>query len=66
MSAFYHFHWTRDEHADCLVLMTTLADFVQHDFMEIVDQDLISGNPYPEALIVIVPADAARRGGAPS
>jgi hypothetical protein len=60
MSAFYHFHWTREEHADCLVLMTTLADFVQHDFMEIVDQDLISGNPYPEALIVIVPADAAQ------
>ncbi|WP_064682833.1 hypothetical protein [Rhizobium bangladeshense] len=59
MSAFYHFHWAREEHADCLVLMTTLAGFVQQDFMEIVDRDLISGNPYPEALIVIVPADAA-------
>ncbi|WP_246709911.1 hypothetical protein [Rhizobium laguerreae] len=59
MSAFYHFHWAREEHADSLVLMTTLAGFVQQDFMEIVDRDLISGNPYPEALIVIVPADAA-------
>ncbi len=59
MSAFYNFHWARKEHADCLVLVTTLARFSQQDLIDIVDQDILSGNPYPEALIVIAPADAA-------
>ncbi|ANP91696.1 MULTISPECIES: hypothetical protein [Rhizobium] len=59
MSAFYHFHWSRKEHADCLVLVTTLAEFEQQDLIDIVDQDILSGNPYPEALIIIAPADAA-------
>ncbi|UGY08544.1 hypothetical protein [Phyllobacterium pellucidum] len=57
MSAFYHFHWSREEHADCLVLVTTLASFREQDLIEVVDKDILSGNPYPEALIVIAPAD---------
>ncbi|MBY5494219.1 hypothetical protein [Rhizobium leguminosarum] len=56
---FYHFHWLRKEHADCLVLVTTLAEFDRQDLIDIIDQDILSGNPYPEALIVIAPADAA-------
>ncbi|MBY5834018.1 hypothetical protein ACC778_33170 [Rhizobium ruizarguesonis] len=59
MSAFYHFHWSRKEHADCLVLVTTLASFRQHDLIEIVDRDILSGNPYPEALIIVAPTDLA-------
>lgn len=59
MSSFYHFHWSRKEHADCLVLVTTLASFRQHDLIEVVDKDILSGNPYPEALIIIAPADLA-------
>ncbi|NKL04192.1 hypothetical protein [Rhizobium leguminosarum] len=59
MSAFYHFHWKREEQADHLVLMTTLAEFRQQDLIDIVDQDILSGNPYPEALIIIAPADGA-------
>ncbi|MFW8584042.1 hypothetical protein ACOJBM_01085 [Rhizobium beringeri] len=55
----HHFHWSRKEHADCLVLVTTLAEFEQQDLIDIVDQDILSGNPYPEALIIIAPADAA-------
>lgn len=57
MSAFYHFHWSREEHADCLVLVTTLASFREQDLIEVVDKDILSGNPYPEALIIIAPAD---------
>ncbi|MFQ6162482.1 hypothetical protein [Sinorhizobium meliloti] len=59
MSAFYHFHWTQEGGGDNLVVVTTLREFKRQDLIAIIDRDKLSGNPYPDSLIVIAPADAA-------
>lgn len=59
MSAFYHFHWARAGGGDNLVVVTTLREFKRQDLVAIIDNDKLSGNPYPDSLILIAPADAA-------
>ncbi|MBY3182934.1 hypothetical protein HFO24_14860 [Rhizobium laguerreae] len=59
MTAFYHFHWTKEKAGDHLILVTTLPDFDEQDLITIVDEDKLSDRPYPDGLILIVPQDAA-------
>lgn len=58
MSAFFHFHWARKGEGDNLVVVTTLREFKQQDLISIIDADILSGNPYPDSLVVIAPSDA--------
>lgn len=59
MAAFYHFHWSKAKGGDHLVLLTTLPNFDEQDPISIIDEDKLSFRPYPDALVVVVPKDAA-------